>query len=414
MNLFNKPINQITYEDVVTFCQLGIGEGVNLDYKEDFPKHLEKSISAFANTNGGMIIIGVKENPDCKPQPPFEGIDHIPKLEDRIWNIILDNIYPPVFPEIQICPPTQNKTFIVIRIPESNESPHAILNNTNVYLRTGNRNNPEELATIQKIEWLINRREKSERLRMTLYESAALRYSKIKQFKQIKIDVVESMLSFSPVYPHSPLFDICESDNIIDKIKTYPNIKNGKLIILPDDTSVLKPIPGGINQLIAGEFNRNVIFLSYVEINKFGLIFYTGRLGQFRTKVVISLRRIFDLLMKAITEISAFYKTIGYWGLIEIKFSLQNLLGVRIDYDLGLVEETPEGMMNNKTIEVDDQLSWQMVTSTPELIDPFKIQHKLLEMTHNIIWDLGFKITKDSIKEDLIRTKDWIEYKKTS
>lgn len=158
MSIFTKPILEISYQDVIAFCQQGIGESVNLDYKKDFPSSgLEKTISAFANSFGGVILIGV-EDEDSKPKPPFEGIEYKDRLEERVWNIIVDNIYPPVFPEIRVCPPCNNKTFVTIRVPQSNETPHAIYNNTQVYVRTGNRNKPEDLATVEQIEWLRNRR----------------------------------------------------------------------------------------------------------------------------------------------------------------------------------------------------------------------------------------------------------------
>ncbi|MBZ9572486.1 ATP-binding protein [Patescibacteria group bacterium] len=72
--LFTKEITKITYQDVVEFCNQRIAESINLDYKKDFPRDLEKSISAFANTTGGLIIIGVEEE-DSKPKLP-----KIPKI----------------------------------------------------------------------------------------------------------------------------------------------------------------------------------------------------------------------------------------------------------------------------------------------------------------------------------------------
>ena len=59
--LFTKEITKITFEDVVNFCKEQMPESINLDYKEDFPRHLEKTISAFANTMGGLIILGVED-----------------------------------------------------------------------------------------------------------------------------------------------------------------------------------------------------------------------------------------------------------------------------------------------------------------------------------------------------------------
>ena len=95
MTIFTKPINGNILPNVIAFCEQDIGESVNLDYKKDFPSSgLEKTISAFANTFGGVIIIGV-EDKDSKPKPPFEGIEYKDRLEERVWNIIVDNIYPP-------------------------------------------------------------------------------------------------------------------------------------------------------------------------------------------------------------------------------------------------------------------------------------------------------------------------------
>ncbi len=67
--LFTKDITQITYEDVFIFCNQRLPESVHLDYKRDFPRNLEKTIAAFANTMGGLVIIGVEDD-DGKPKLP--------------------------------------------------------------------------------------------------------------------------------------------------------------------------------------------------------------------------------------------------------------------------------------------------------------------------------------------------------
>src|SRR3989339_276494 len=108
--LFTKPIEQISYDDVVLFCEQQISEGINLDYKYDFPNNLEKTIAAFANTFGGLVIIGV-EDKDSKPKLPANGIKYVRGLQERVIKIILDNISPPIFPEIQVCPPKNDFTF---------------------------------------------------------------------------------------------------------------------------------------------------------------------------------------------------------------------------------------------------------------------------------------------------------------
>ena len=42
VTLWTKPIDKITYTDVVDFCANNTPEGVNLDYKSDVPEKLPK------------------------------------------------------------------------------------------------------------------------------------------------------------------------------------------------------------------------------------------------------------------------------------------------------------------------------------------------------------------------------------
>ena len=94
--LFTKEITKITFEDVVNFCNQQISESVSLDYKKDFPSDLEKTISAFANTMGGLVIIGVGDK-DSKPKLPVKGLEYQEGFRERVNSIILGNIYPPIF-----------------------------------------------------------------------------------------------------------------------------------------------------------------------------------------------------------------------------------------------------------------------------------------------------------------------------
>ena len=90
--LYNKPINQITWDDVDQFCKQGIEENAYLDYKKDFPNDLEKTMSAMANTLGGIILIGVEEDINNKSKLPIQGIVFQKGLSERVLNIILSII----------------------------------------------------------------------------------------------------------------------------------------------------------------------------------------------------------------------------------------------------------------------------------------------------------------------------------
>lgn len=150
--IYTKPVLEISWDDITAFCQQRIPEGAYLDYKQDFPAQLEKTMSAMANTFGGIILIGVEEDNEKKPVLPIMGIQLQRGLSERVTNIILSTITPPVFPEIQVCSDQSGaRAVVLVRIPQSHQAPHAISNNTRVYLRTGDVNNPEELATVDQV-----------------------------------------------------------------------------------------------------------------------------------------------------------------------------------------------------------------------------------------------------------------------
>jgi predicted HTH transcriptional regulator len=180
--IYTKPANDIGWDDVDSFCQEGIPEGAHLDYKRDFPSNLEKTIAAMANTLGGVILIGVEEDDESKPKLPLRGVKFQKGLSERVTSIILSNVTPPVFPDIAVCRNSDgDKAVVVIRVPQSHQTPHAINRNTQVYLRTGNRNSPEDLARIDEIEWLREHRRKSEDLRDQIYRRAIDRFQVIHQ-----------------------------------------------------------------------------------------------------------------------------------------------------------------------------------------------------------------------------------------
>ena len=122
-----------TFEDLKNLIQDQIEESINLDYKSaksldksDTKKHeISKDISAFANSDGGIIIYGMQEE-NHKPK----SIDFVDgELFNKEWleNVIDSNIQQKI-QEIRIYPiridSDIKKTVYVVKIPASSEAPH--------------------------------------------------------------------------------------------------------------------------------------------------------------------------------------------------------------------------------------------------------------------------------------------------
>lgn len=180
MRMFIEPVDQITFANIQTFVQEGYRTGLVLDYRAAWPRDLAKIMAAMANTQGGMILVGVEEDPDSEGPPAVSGIeldDGAEGLRQRAITIAHKEIYPPIIPEVTVCPldTDPNRGIFVIRIAPSDYVPHAINNQRHVYVRVNSVERPNRLATLRDLEFLWARRQHAEEWRETLLQAAGER-----------------------------------------------------------------------------------------------------------------------------------------------------------------------------------------------------------------------------------------------
>ncbi len=82
-NLLTQPAEHITHQDVMDFCDQQVGETTDLDYKREIPRDLAKHIAAMSNRYGGLIIIGVEEDPGTGLPSQCDGVPNDGKLVER-------------------------------------------------------------------------------------------------------------------------------------------------------------------------------------------------------------------------------------------------------------------------------------------------------------------------------------------
>jgi len=145
MQLFSgKALSQLTFDELrQELTTKEVAEGFYVDYKEAFPDKLQKYIASFANSHGGYIFIGIKENSSIKTAEAFDGVPLETDLSEKARNIIHAHISP--FPPVEIStislPSGTGKGIVVIRIPESPLAPHVCSDGV-VYVRNGDASEP--------------------------------------------------------------------------------------------------------------------------------------------------------------------------------------------------------------------------------------------------------------------------------
>lgn len=324
--IYTIPIDKISWSAVEAFCGQGIVEGAFLDYKIDFPADLARTIAAMANTRGGIIIVGVDEQADGKPVLPVAGVPLQRGLAEKVTNIVLDSLTPPVFPEVAVCPnDSGTRAVVVIRIPESPESPHAIRSNTRVYLRTGNRSKPEDLATLDQIGWLQGRRTKAVDLREHVFGEAIKRsdvaFGFVKRPQGIRIiPPTNLVLRVVPCFPGEYFRAPPELAALFRKIRVRDYFGTDAEFPIGTSNADLLQDAAFVHSEKGNESGTRHY---YTELSVFGQYFFRQTLGaKHAGQSLVRASEIFCRMDEFSASAQKFYAEIGYQGFVLIRASI--------------------------------------------------------------------------------------------
>ncbi|MBN2756068.1 MAG: ATP-binding protein [Bacteroidales bacterium] len=147
------------------------GENINLDFKYTIndSKKIAKTLSAFANTKGGRLLIGVKDNGNIagvKTEEDYYMIEAAAqiyckpeiKFKSKEWNI-------------------EGKEILEITISESNDKPHFAINEEKkeiAFIRVADENIIANIINLKV--WDKEKREKGLKIKYSETENILLKY----------------------------------------------------------------------------------------------------------------------------------------------------------------------------------------------------------------------------------------------
>lgn len=125
-------------------------EGKTLEFKRDLssPSGALKSIVAFANTAGGVLLVGVEDGTRS-----VRGVPDPLDLEERLANLISDRIVPPLVPELEIVP-WRGSHVVAVEVFPSPTRPHYLAReglDRGVYVRVGSTNRLADPELIEEL-----------------------------------------------------------------------------------------------------------------------------------------------------------------------------------------------------------------------------------------------------------------------
>ena len=156
-SVFTLENSKITFKEIKSFCDQQFSEGLRIEYKREFPQNVDlaKTICAFANSAGGIILIGVEADKVKNVPTNILGIPITKGLEERVVSICLSNILPRIVPEVRLCPfkteDGSERAVLFIRVSASYNPPHMAMQTKEIMVRYNNRNDRADLQTIEHL-----------------------------------------------------------------------------------------------------------------------------------------------------------------------------------------------------------------------------------------------------------------------
>lgn len=169
MSIFSKSINEITREDIENLIKEGYTEDLHLEYKRELSKDtwqnnqkgiakkskekLAEEVIAFANTDGGILIVGIEESSDNPPRAEsIYSIPNVTDLADRIRRSIYDLVDPKI-PNLKTkgVPIDGEKGVLIIKVEKSYQAPHRAKFNKECFQRRNDEKIPMTMREMKEL-----------------------------------------------------------------------------------------------------------------------------------------------------------------------------------------------------------------------------------------------------------------------
>jgi len=404
-NPFIKPLEELEYSDIEAFCKRGVAENIYLDYKQEIKADkLSQSIASFANTKGGILLIGVSEDKTTKLPDKWDGIDDSGTLSETL-NQIIANVTPIPTCRFQIVPhKTKGKAFVIIMTEEGASAPYFTVHKPVVYVRTGDVSTPIAPSDRASLLELSERGEIADtKIQSSLdlsnlifderYERARDAYEaeqerlnpptqmeRLMKTPRIINTGYEASLVVASIIPRNP-YELTDHKTLLDRQFDFRFNKANHTV----PNSMLDPVRYGIATRNEQAFNISRGTVRYAYVNKYGLIQLRTELGDAHNdthyhNLFRALWSVGDTLRYA----STYYNHFKYSGLLRLNVELEN-----IDKSL-LLLGSADIMFDEGMLPVDlTSYDWSVELSTHDLNTDIA-KSILTKLFTDIYLDLGF------------------------
>ena len=419
MNPFNKPFQDVTFADVVKFCEQQHPESTTLDYKQAMPKDLAKHFATFSNTLGGVIIIGVEEDPKTGLPLKWEGIANDGKQIERI-NQFAGNVAPlPTF-SVRATDDVSGKVFVLVNILEGDVPPYTTHGDPTVWLRTGNTSTPLRQAERDELARMADKKTRAQLARQSNLEKAKTIF--IAGVDEAETERQKLIVDFEAAgTPHSIPKEPYTNNNAFLTVSVQPFYPDRTLVQPWDIKEQLRELhtrsnygmdmppqdmaacPGGlfaIKSSLDGAIHAYQLFQN-------GLLSYTENVwsrDDSRPKVIY-LTHVASALYRQLLFASKYYGMNNYSGVVLGSMTLENAIGAKLEIIMPRNAYRFAGDAPN--IGKISNYDWSLELDTNILHNEQLRNGFFKETMRKVYWDLGIENVSAATLDDYLADFNW-------
>ena len=337
---------------------------MRLEFKRDIPSKDEtlKKLSSFANTYGGLMIVGAEADSTDGRLVALPGVDARAGYKQTIVQWCFAGAIPPLTAEISDPIPVPGGSTSVcyaVSVAESDLAPHFLNGRRGVYIRTdefSSRFEPQ-LANEHELRHMLDRRQLIRDRRARLIDRARERFATFAARPQTPEtsggDFLGSRIELA-VVPRFPAAPLCEHVRLLTAIREasvewrqvgFP--RNSYDAITQHESAILLQ-PCGAR--------------SFFEANIWGMLFYTAPIGERVPQYAgVHTNRFIGHVLVFVRHAGLMLQRLGYTGPLHIELALHDIRDLPwISFPSGFAETGPKS-------ELDNTVTFAVASTTDDL-----------------------------------------------
>jgi hypothetical protein len=354
MSVFAKPVSQIVSEDLQDLLATEAVENVRLEFKRDVPSKVEtlKKISSFANTYGGLMIVGAEADGADGRLIGLPGVDLQSGYKQTVMQWCFAGAAPPMCCEVSDPIPTpsgNSKVCYAVSVAESDTAPHFLNGRRGVYVRTDEfscRFDPQ-LANEHELRHLLDRRQLIRNRRLRLIDRSRERLATFLLRPQTPAAAGRKLFSSRlelTLVPRFPAAPVCEHRQLLGAIKevsvswrqsAFP-MNNYGAVSQHESAILLQPCGAG----------------SWLEANIWGMLFYAAPIGEERRECTgIYTDGFIGYVLVFLRHARSMLQRVRYAGPLHIEVALHDIRDVPwISFSRGFAQAVAKSELDNTVV----------------------------------------------------------------